>query len=424
MKAINNNILQIISILILLAVSFTGMSNDLKPFSYWLILIINVFMLWCTRKNLMMFIIVMVMAYSNYSIIYANFINYIDNTMYTQTITNSISNRALNILLIFNLSLIIFIDWTKIHAMKKVNLFHEKKRKDNIVLAIMTMVLIIVFFVGFKLPDVSGERGAPQPIYEYAVSFFIVYFYYSRGNKKNILWGIFLVTLYSLQNFMFGGRIYGLQFILVAFLMLLAHKFTIRKLLIVTFPFFVIFNIIGILRGYFLTHLGDLGDFGDTIFQSGFSLDTAYSAYYTSQAIVFASDNFNLSEKMIFFGDFIVSIFLGESRNTKSIPQNIAYQYIPHSFGCLMPHYFYFYFGTLGAIMAAFILKFYLRIIYNLKESTPGYIKCIAVFIVAHSFRWYLYSPLGLFRGVLFLTIVYFSMYAVHLCFTKRKALV
>lgn len=418
MKSINN-IIRVISTFTLLMICIIGVSHDFKPYSYWLVLMVNVYMLWCTRKNMMMFIISLIISYSNYSIIYANFINHIDDTMYTQVITNTISNRALNILTIFNLSLVIFINWGKISTMKAINLFHAPKMNDNIVLAILTVVLTIVFFIGFKLPDVQGERGTPKPIYEYAISFFILYFYYS-GNKKNISLGLFFVVIYSLQNFLFGGRIYGLQFILVAFLMLFIHKFTIKKMLVFMFPFFVLFNIIGILRGSFITHFGD---FGSVIFKSGLTLDTAYSAYYTSPAIIFASDRIGFMETVQLFIDFIVSIFLGETSNQNSNIQHIAYKYINHSYGCVMPFYFCFYFGILGSFVPVFILKIYFKIICNLKESTHGCFKCIAVFIVAHTFRWYLYSPLGLFRGVLFLVIVYYCMYIIHSMFSKKRAL-
>lgn len=377
-------------------------------------------MLWCTRNNLMMFIIAFIIAYSNYSIIYANYVCYIDDTMYTQVITPTISNQALNILTIFNLSLIGFIDWFHIPTMKSVNLFHETRRQDNIILTILTVALIFIFFLGFKLPDFTDERGSPQPIYEYSISLFIIYFYYS-GNKASILWGVLLIIIYSFQNFIFGGRIYGLQFILTAFLMLYVHKFTIKKLLIYTFPFFVLFNIIGILRGSFLTHFGDIEYYKDTFFKAGLTLDTAYSSYYTSQTIIYASNQISFPEKMHLFGDFIISIFLGENRNPNSIPQHIAYNYIPHSYGCVMPFYFYFYFGILGSIFSAFILKFYFKIICKLRKNTHGCLKCIGVFIITHSFRWYLYSPLGLFRGVLFLIVVYYIMYVLHMLFSSKK---
>lgn len=397
-----------------------GLSYDFKPLSYWLVLIVNIYMLWCTRNNLMMFLITFIITYSNYSIIFANYIYNIDDVIYTQVITQKISNQALNILTIFNLSLLVFIDWLHIPNMKFVNLFYETRRQDNIVLTILTVILIFIFFYGFKLPDVTGERGSPQPIYEYAVSVFIIYFYYS-GNKISIFLGLFLVIIYSFQNFIFGGRIYGIQFILTAFLMLYVHKFTIKKLLVYASPFFILFNIIGILRGNFLIQFGDIEYYKSTFFKTGLSLDTAYSSYYTSQAIIYASNQISFSEKIHLFGDFIISIFLGESSNPNSIPQNIAYNYMHHSYGCVMPFYFYFYFGAFGSLLCVFILKFYFKIICKLRKTTHGCLKCIGVFIITHSFRWYLYSPLGLFRGVLFLVIIYYMMHVVHSLFMSKR---
>ena len=106
------------------------------------------------------------------------------------------------------------------------------------------------------------------------------------------------------------------------------------------------------------------------------------------------------------------SIFIGTDPDM--LLTSISNTYVAHYGGGLIPFYFYFYLGGIGIVLAACLVASYLNIVINLEEQSSGYFKCLSVWVVSTTFRWYLYSPIGLLRGVLFLTIAYYAFSYFH----------
>lgn len=417
-------ILYVLAAVPIIRIYLDGMENDYNPEAYTIILLVNIYMLLCSRKNFMMLMITLVIGYCNYSIIYVNYIHILNGTLYTIHLTEDAFCKNFNVLALCNCALFYTFPFWKIPPMNMKNIFIDPELKDGRVLFVLTILLVIVFFVGFKTPELSGNRGKPRPVYEYAVSMFIIYFYYSGKLRSYMILGMIMVAFYALQNFIFGGRIYGLQFLLAAYIMLFMDKIPMKWVITGMLGFFVLFSIIGAVRGAIMSGNFSVAGILENLSNKGFALDTAYSAYYTAQCDIYVVDSWRVSddERFSYFIDFVKSIFLGESANRSSVIQNISRRYVHHNGGGVLPQHFYFFFGPLGSFIPAFILPVYFRFIQNLKESTNGWVKCVSVFVVCHAFRWYLYSPLGLFRGVLFLTIVYYGCFVIHHYIPKLSA--
>lgn len=370
------------------------------------LLISGVYLLVLSRKNYLFMIMNIIILYSNYSILITNFLFTRSDTMYTQIITPYVTYQSFFILFFFNY-LYLFIVPIKISPQLEINIFTCKEINKSS-LYILLLLLIAIFFLGFEPPDVAGERGSPSPIYEYALILFILAFYFSAGNTKYIKIFFIILLAYSMQNFIFGGRIMGLQFMLAAFLMLYAHKFKLKIFILIMLAGFVFMSIIGTFRGNMLSPGGSLSDVYSSVENNLFALDTAYSSYYTSETFVYVADILPFGKKLSLFGDFILSIFLGSK--TESVVPEITKHYIFHYGGGILPFYFSFYLGTLGIIIPIAILRIYFNIMNNLSINSTGLKKCISIYLVCNSFRWYLYSPTGLFRGVLLLTIVFVAL--------------
>lgn len=409
-------ILYVLAAVPIIRIYLDGMANDYNPEAYTIILMINIYQLLCSRKNFMMMLITLVIGYCNYSIIYVNYINILHGTLYTIHLSDDAFMTNFNVLTLFNCALFYTFPFRKIPPMEMKNIFIDPKLKDYRVIFVLSILLIIVFFIGFKTPEIQGHRGKPRPMYEYAVSLFIVYFYYSGKHRPYVITGLIFVTFYALQNFIFGGRIYGLQFILVAYVMLFMDKIPMRWVITGIIGAFVLFSIIGAVRGAIMSGNFSVAGILENLSNKGFALDTAYSAYYTAQCDIYIVDSWRITdqERTSYFFDFLNSIIFGESANKGAVIQNISRRYVHHNGGGVLPQHFYFYFGPLGSFVPAFILPVYFKFIVKLKQSTNGWFKCVSVFVVCHAFRWYLYSPLGLFRGVLFLTMIYYGAYAIH----------
>lgn len=401
------------AILFAIYVAF-GLNINIMPYSYICLLMINVYMVLQSRKNFLLFIVFFIILFSNYSIIYSNFIVRLDDSMFTDILSERTRNVSINTLTLFNLMLFFFVRWSAVHPLPCKNIFIDHAKQDKVITLLLSIILIVVFFVGFQIPEKEGERGTSSPLYEYSVFFFILYFLYSGGGKKEIYWGLFLVFAYSMQNFIFGGRIYGLQFVLATYIMVFMHRFSMAKVLFAIAVVFILFSIIGAARGELLSGNFDVQSILLSIFQRGFALDTAYSAYFTSTTFVYLDERVDLDVHAALFLDFIKSIFVGSGSNPDSVLPQFSLDYVTHYFGGLLPFYLYFYLGSFGILLAALLLAFYLNILISLTISLSNFWKCIMVWIVSTTFRWYLYSPLPLLRGVLLFVIVYYVFAYFH----------
>ena len=104
---------------------------------------------------------------------------------------------------------------------------------------------------------------------------------------------------------------------------------------------------------------------------------------------------------------FVKGVFI--SSDSQYVLQNITYDYVHHTGGGFIPHFLYFYLGPLGAMAGGLLVSAFLNLIRTINNASSGLVKSIAIYITCITFRWYLYSPLDMLRGVLFLVIVYYT---------------
>ena len=77
-----------------------GVDTDITPYSYILMLAVNIYMLICSRHNMMFLLVALVLFFCNYSIAYANYINYIED-FFTEVLSGKVSVISLNVLVLF-----------------------------------------------------------------------------------------------------------------------------------------------------------------------------------------------------------------------------------------------------------------------------------------------------------------------------------
>ena len=379
-------------------------------------------MLICSRKNMLLFLLSFFILYFNYSIIYANFIHWLDENYFTSIITSKVSVVSLNILTFFNLLLFYFVRWGKIKILESTNIYFDEKRYSPYIIFSILFFLVFVFIFGFKIPE-FGERGEGSPIYEYSVVFFIFLFYYCGGIKSSINIILFFIFAFSLQCFIFGGRADGIQFLMVSYIMFFLYKIRKSIVIVLLFVLFGVFSIIGVARGELLMGNFELDSIFTSLVNSGFSLDTAYSAYYTSESFIYVLDLVSPEKIQLYTIAFIKSIVMGGNL-IYSLPY-ITHDYVLHYYGGLLPFYFYFFWGRVGIVLSALLVSFYLNMIINIRSNSSGIKKVMAVWITATVFRWYLYSPSALLRGALLMSIVYYFLFYIftvtqHM-FPKRR---
>lgn len=388
-----------------------GLHTDFTPFSYIFVLLANIYMVISSRRNFLLFIVAFILFFSDYSIIYANFAGTIDS-VFTTRLSEKTFVMSMNVLTLFNLFLLLFVRWERINPGFVDNIFINENKQDNLILYILYALLIPIFFLGFTIPEVEGQRGSHSTAYEYSAILFLLFFYYCGYQKWHIRLGLFLVVVYSLQSFIFGGRIEAIQFLLVTYIMLFMHRISMPKVIFAMVVMFALMSIIGQVRGELLSGNADVVLILSSLAERGFALDTAYAAYYTSESFVYIIDKFTPQKIMVLFWEFVKSVVIGS--NQDMLLTSISFEYVYHYGGGILPFYFYFYLGITGILVSSLLVAYYLNKILRLRADSSGYMKCLTIWIVSTTFRWYLYTPLPLLRGVLFLTIAYYSFAFLH----------
>ena len=378
---------------------------DITPYSYSLILAINIYMLLKSYNNSLLFIVSSIILYSNYSVIYAVYYNPLPDNAFTSPINLKSYVVSLNILTLFNILLLYFIRWEKVKKLPDYNIFVSSERYNGPLVFFYFIALILIFFLGFTIPE-EGERGAGSSIYEYSIIIFMFVFYFS-GNKRKVLYvNYFFVLMYSLQCFVFGGRVDGIQFMLCTYLMMFINVIKKSTLITMMIIAFVLFSVIGVVRGELLSGNFEMYSIMKAVAESGFTSDTAYSAYYASEAIIYMKDAMPDGEVLRLFFNYLKSIILGGGANEHL--SSLSIDYVLHYGGGWFPFYFFFYLGEVGVLISAIIIALFINLVIKLKPSSSTLIKLSAVWFVTRTFRWYLYSPSPLLRGMLVLIVVYY----------------
>ena len=195
-----------------------------------------------------MLIVVAIILYSNYSIIFANYIGDIDS-VYVHQYSKGIECISLNILLLFNsLFSFLILKQKQISSVKVENIVAHRN-KNTIIVFVIAAVLVYVFLFGYVPPEFVGGRGHPKPIYEYSVLLFILMYYYTGNNKLLITVSGFFVIAFSVQEFILGGRIMALQFLLVAYTMYYIKKISVKYVVVGGLIMLVFMTFIGVGRG-------------------------------------------------------------------------------------------------------------------------------------------------------------------------------
>lgn len=174
---------------------------------------------------------------------------------------------------------------------------------------------------------------------------------------------------------------------------------------------FVLMSLIGAVRGSILLGDYEIMSILENLQKSGFALDTAYASFHTSSSFVVTCPKIPFETRISQFSQFLISIFLGGRGMTDYEPAYAVLKYVPNNGGTFVSHYFYYYIGIAGTILGGALVSIYINLIRKASNNHRLYTKCVIIYVVSSTFRWYLYTPLGLLRGVLLLSILYYCCY-------------
>lgn len=406
----------IFCLLLALLSDFISDISEIKAFESLLVILGSILPLIGNMKNIILLFIFGTLAFSNYSICFPNYIIFNDNTIFTGLSESTAGYIGLQILLVFVSVVGLFFSQDRCQIRIK-SLFNDLVKDNSLFYYyhfLMSIALLCILLWGFTRPEFSGERGSPSTVYEYSSILIIIGLYYSGKRRIIQLSYILISLLYATQNFMFGGRITGLQLIFILLIFFFCNKKISFKFLLLGAVLYITMITIGNMRGQILSGTGvDIANGLQQVFDRGFALDTAYSSYYTSLQFVLTSE-FTSEEQRLYMGclQFLSYIVGGTMLPEANIAQYVS-QYYLNYMGGVLPFFGYFCFSWAGVVFYALLTCVYTNVFSRLSvesfnTSHHGFIVCAGIYLGATTFRWYLYSPNNLIRGVMLLGIVYF----------------
>lgn len=401
-------IFKIILILILFAYIKTfPISHYTNTFDAVLTLLLSAFLLYKSRKNQALVLMVFFIFYCNYSIVLSEYIigEHLSVPLFE---AKNIYNYGISIRI-----LLLFMSIITLFFKDKTGNFDNYKiiPKDNkIIFYSIIAFLIYTFIFEIQRGDLDSYSVRITPIYEYSKLLFLFAYYFS--GKSVIRKSIFsiLIALFILQDLYYGGRITSLQLIILFSITLLIEKLSFKKIIYYGFIGVLISSLVSAYRhSYTLNSINPIELF-KKLFNNYFVFDTPVYAYYASATFVAA---YEVAESKIRTNSlliFVKSIIFGSDDIIGELTIFVSRNYFVNVGGGLIPTYFYFWLGWLGVIFIACVLVFVLN---NLNYIKNDYQKLLFVAIVFNVPRWYLYSPNALFRGVLFFTTLLYIMFLV-----------
>ncbi len=378
------------------------------------LLALNIFLVVINRRCIYALIVSLFLLWFNYSIYFANYIYDID-TFFTTWAYSGVAIQGFKIVLVFTTVLSVFVKSDNViinnenNKEKKPQLLNDDRPSYAIFGYCYLFLLLLLLIFGFSRPSELGGRGSASSYYEYSTIVFIVGFYFFKWNKFYKYFSCVILLFFAFQNLLYGGRVTALQLFLLLFIVVYdGKKIPWGKLFPIFILIFAVFAVVGSMRGNVRFTLNNLAN---SFFEStryGYTLDTAYSAYYTSLTFVDIQKNVGVWQRLSMFISFLFSMILGGSFVKNSNLSVFTRQYYVHYYGGLLPFFGQFYLGIFGVVLVGGLVVFYINAMKAANSKSNGITRCVLIYITISTPRWYLYSPSSLIRGVFLLSVVYY----------------
>ena len=351
------------------------------------------------------------LAYSNYSIAFSEYIVVKANTLFTKYAGTPEAALGIYIMLLFWSVITIalptrippfsankYINYWRVESEGSVHFFY--------VIAI-NILLVLIWIFGFTRPSEIGERGTPSAIYEYSIVLFILCYFFGGKIKSVRVSTSIILMLFVLQNFVFGGRITGLQLLILFYLMCVEEKYSIKQIFPLLVVLLLVMYFIGAYRGNWIRTGFSLRSIIQTLKENLFTLDTAYSSYHTSLTFLLFGKNTTAAIKMNVFMNFLKSIIVGGYGTEANSIAHLTARFYAHYNGGVLPFFFFFFMGWSGVILIAGYVGIFIHQFSKRPTEISGLVKVLSIYFVSSAFRWYLYSPIQLTRGILIMAVAY-----------------
>lgn len=376
-----------------------------QPTFYAIILLIsNIYLHHLYRSDPYLSFVFLILIWMNYSVVVLQLglIAASYNGLYASLNNTAISVLGLRILFYFLLLLLIFTLIIRKRSHKKIK---EIENSFNILFIVVTFA---TFFTIISADYIMNTGIFPKSVYEYSIIFLIFALVLSR-RISHLAFSITIAAgiLAVLGNVLSGDRIVGLQFSIVLYLLYFRERLSKKVVIFIASVGIVFLSYTGSNReGFSITDIQGMIQSLYILSDRMVTLDTSFSAYFTGLRILEFMGQLDAVERIRFFLHFLGSLLLGslypyEQANLAVYTFNLGFV---HSYGSFLPVLSFFYLGFFGVMLTTFGL------IYFFCKNGPRHsllLEIVIIYFCATLFRWYLYSPVMLIRGLFFIVIIY-----------------
>lgn len=389
---------------ILFGIALSNVNNEVifSNINLTIVLMINILLLICYRKNIFLFLIFLFCLYSNISIAFGLY--YFKLPAYSHLI-NMLPKEILSYgSLLFALFRFI-IQVLLLFFLKKTNWNGTSSYRFPCNPSFLMFLLIFVVTIGIFVLSVFYFNDKTATLLEYtSILILLGYYFANKSNHEDKL--LTLIAVLILIRLLFiGGRITAIQMAFIIFAYYFLHKFNYGVI------FFVFcLGVIG------LTFVGFLGDgyanptfdlFLEKVQEKMMTNDTSVYAYFASMRFLETIDIVSFGERFKLFTNFIIAIFAGNmSDPSVSVPAFTA-KYFAHWYGGLLPFHLFFYLSYFGLFIASFGMAFFIYKVSSINLYSGSFWRLFSVYFLFTCTRWYLYGPETLSRGFLLFFVLY-----------------
>ncbi|MDN4495106.1 hypothetical protein [Ureibacillus aquaedulcis] len=383
-------------------------SKGVNLFFACLALFFSGVLLFKSRRSIPIFLISFFILYSNYSIIVGEYFvgGELGIPLYEVKDTE-IYGIGIKLMLLFVSIVALFLKPSKI-LIESI----EIKPKDNLLVFIgLCILLLFILVFGINRGEINSYSVSITPLYEYSLLIFLMAYYVSGKTKQRISSLLVIAVVFVLQDFYYGGRITSLQIILLLLITVFLRKLSVKFILIGGFLGIVVNSIVGLYRSSYSFEDINLLNVLVGMKDNFFVFDTPIYAYYATATHIASVSLLSITERLESFFGFIATIFIGSEIEIADITTFVVNNYFFNYGGGLIFSHFYFWFGWFGVIISAVLIVYLLNIIRNVKSE---YMKLAIVIFIFSVPRWYLYTPLNLFRPELLGLLLFVCIKAVN----------
>lgn len=386
---------------------FSTSSTYTNQITAGLALAFSLLLCYKARKSIPIFIASLFILYCNYSVVVGEYFTGGElGATFNQTKTTEIYGITIKILLLFISILSVFYNAKK----TELEAFVINHKNNALIYYSLLAVLLYIFLFGVKRGNYSSYEVSVTPLYEYSTLLFLICYYTSGGIKLRKYIIVVFCLLFIIQDFYYGGRITSMQLIILLLMTIFLKRLKLKLVIMGAIVGIVLNSFVDVYRQNYSLKSTYLLDIIASLFNNYFVFNTPVFAFYSSSTHVATSQIIGFHDKAISLLQFIISIFIGSSKNMG----NVTYYSKQHFFnigGGFLPSHFYFWLSWSGVIIAAIIMV----LIFNaVGKGKSDFWRLATVCLIYSLPRWYLYTPLSLIRPILLLCILYLIYFIVN----------